>query len=88
MDTPEALRAGPAEAGDRLLIATDAGRVFAVSNGQRLWTWPSGVPESPIYTTPVVAGDVAYVVLMSGKVQALNVETGAPLWAFTAPESQ
>ncbi|HSJ57027.1 MAG TPA: PQQ-binding-like beta-propeller repeat protein [Anaerolineae bacterium] len=82
----DSIRAAPADAGDAVIIATESGRVAAVSNAQRLWTWPSGLPEAQIYTTPVVAGDLVYVVLMNGQVQALNVETGAPVWTFTPPE--
>ncbi|MBN1661228.1 MAG: PQQ-binding-like beta-propeller repeat protein [Anaerolineae bacterium] len=85
-DVADALRASPADAGDAIVVATESGRVVAVSNGQRLWTWPSGLPESPIYTTPVVIGERVYVVLMNGQVQALNVETGAPLWTSALAE--
>lgn len=87
-DGSDALRAGPASAGDALFIATESGRAIAVSNAQRLWVWPSGLPEAPIYTTPVVSGDLVFVVLMNGQVQALNGETGAPVWTFVPPEAE
>jgi len=86
-DGSNVLRAGPVEVGDALVVAAESGHVIAVSNAQRLWVWPSGLPESPIYTTPVVIGDVVYVVLMNGQVQALNAQTGAPVWTFTPPQA-
>lgn len=86
----DVLRAGPVLAGDSIVVASESGYVIAVQNAQRRWSWPSGVPEAAVYTTPVVSGDRIYVLLMSGKVQALEAETGAqvPGWPFTPPQSE
>jgi len=82
-----AIRTSPVLAGENVIFGTEAGRVVAVSNGQQRWTWPSGLPESPVYTTPVVGEDRVYVVLMNGNVQSLDAETGAPGWAFVPPQA-
>ena len=73
------IRANPVEAGDYIIIGTEKGRVIAVRDAQRGCTWPSGTPESAVYTTPVVSGDKVYVIQMNGQVHTLDVsalETG------------
>lgn len=82
------LRAGPAKAGGFIVVATESGYVIAVENTQRRWSWPSGTPASSVLTTPVVAGDTVYFVLMDGQVQALEAETGlvVPGWPFKPPQ--
>jgi len=82
-----AIRTSPVQAGENVIVGTEAGRVVAVREGQQQWTWPSGLPESPIYTTPVVAEGRVYVVLMNGQVQSLDASTGAPGWAFVPPQA-
>jgi eukaryotic-like serine/threonine-protein kinase len=82
-----AIRSAPVQAGDNIVVGTEAGRVIAVRDGRQQWTWPSGLAESAVYTTAVVADGRVYVVLMNGKVQALDASTGAPGWSFVPPES-
>jgi outer membrane protein assembly factor BamB len=86
----DVLRAGPVQAGESIVVASESGRVIDVQDAQRRWYWPSGVPEAGVYTTPVVSGDRIYVLLMNGQVQALEAETGAqvPGWPFTPPQSE
>jgi eukaryotic-like serine/threonine-protein kinase len=88
----DSIRAAPVQAGESIVIATESGRVIAVSEaGGQLTSkvyWPSGIPQAPIYTTPVVSAGTIYVVLQNGSVQTLNAETGAPGWVFTSPASQ
>jgi eukaryotic-like serine/threonine-protein kinase len=81
-----AVRTAPVQAGDNIVIGTEAGRVIAVRDGRQQWTWPSGLAESAVYTTPVVAEGRVYVVLMNGRVQALDASTGVPGWSFAPPE--
>jgi len=84
----DVIRAAPVQAADNIVVATEAGRVIAVQNAQTHWSWPSGVPENPIYTTPVVADGTVYVVLRDGTVVTLNAETGVQGWQFLPPESE
>lgn len=86
--TNEQIRASPAEAGGYIIVAAGSGRVIAVDNAQRQWYWPSGIPQSAVYTTPVVSNGWVYVVLMDGQVQALDSEDGGLQWSFSPPESQ
>jgi outer membrane protein assembly factor BamB len=86
----DVLRAGPVQAGESIVVASQSGRIIAVRNAQGRLLWPSGVPEAGVYTTPVVSGDRIYVLLMNGQVQALEAETGAqvPGWPFTPPQGE
>jgi outer membrane protein assembly factor BamB len=87
----DVIRANPVQAGDNIVVATEKGYVIAVKNGQRGCSWPSGTPQSAIYTTPVVSGDKIYVIQMSGEVYTLDataLETGvcAGNLLFSPPE--
>jgi outer membrane protein assembly factor BamB len=86
--TPARLRAAPVQAGDATIIASEKGTVTAVNNTSALekWHWPSsGAPTVGILTTPVVAGDTVYVILVTGQVYALQLDSGVQVWAFTPP---
>jgi outer membrane protein assembly factor BamB len=84
----DVIRADPVQAGGFIVVGTESGRVIAVDNGQQRWSWPSGVPVSAVYTTPVVSGDRIYVLLMNGQVQTLDAANGNPGWAFSPPQAQ
>jgi outer membrane protein assembly factor BamB len=89
----DGIRAAPVEAGEYIAIATQAGWIRAIQDGQPRWTWPSGgSPQAPVLTTPVVSGGKIYVALMAEKapvqVQALDAETGNPAWTFALSEGQ
>jgi outer membrane protein assembly factor BamB len=85
---PDRIRAAPARAGDRVLVATELGRLIAVENAQRLWHWPSGAPETSLLTTPVASGDRVFIVSTDGQVQTLDTESGTQLWSFVPPQPQ
>jgi outer membrane protein assembly factor BamB len=87
----DVIRANPVEAGGFIVIGTEKGRLIAVKEAQRGCTWPSGTPESAVYTTPVVSGEKIYVIQMNGQVHTLDVtalETGicAGNLLFAPPE--
>lgn len=82
------IRAAPVEAGASIVVATESGRVAVVREATTKWSWPGGVPQAKIYTTPVVSEAKIYVVLMDGQVQTLDAETGAVGWLFSPPTSQ
>jgi outer membrane protein assembly factor BamB len=82
---PERIRTAPVQAGSNLLVATESGRVIAVKDAQKVWHWPSGTPTASVLTTPVVAGDQAYVLMMDGQLQTLGVESGVQGWSFAPP---
>jgi outer membrane protein assembly factor BamB len=88
-DCEAVIRTSPVPTGDFVIVATEAGRVIAVKDAQSQWDWPGGTPQADVLTTPVVGeGSKVYVILMNGDVQALDVETGAPQWSFSSPESE
>jgi outer membrane protein assembly factor BamB len=78
----DAIRAAPVEAGEAIVIASQSGRVAAVNTATPRWSWPGGVPEAEVYTTPVVSGGTVFVILMNGQVQALEADNGAVGWSF------
>jgi len=84
-----AIRSAPVQAGQNVVFGTEAGWVLAVRDGVQQWAWTtdSELPKSPIYTTPVVNEGRVYVVLMSGRVQALDAGNGAPVWSFLPLEA-
>jgi len=82
------LRAAPVEAGEYIVVATESGRIIAVSNAQQRWVWPSGVPQAQIYTTPVVSEGTIYAVLMDGQVVTLDPENGVAGWTFSPPAEE
>lgn len=84
----DVLRAGPVQAGDSIVVASESGRIIAVQNAQRQWYWPSGAPEAGVYTTPVVSEGTIYAILMNGQVQTLQAEGGAQGWLFSPPGSE
>ncbi len=84
----DVIRAAPVQAGDLIIVATESGQATAVENAQRRWTWPSGVPQAGIYTTPVAVEDTIYVLLMNGQVQTLEAETGLQGWSFSPPQGE
>ncbi len=71
----DVIRANPIQVGDTILIATEKGHVVAVEGGQRICSWPSGAPESAVYTTPVLSGEKVYLIQLSGEVHTLDAAT-------------
>jgi len=91
-DAKDVIRANPVAVGDHVIIGTESGRVIAVKGGQRACLWPSGAPESAVYTSPVVSGDKVYFSQMNGEVHILDataLETGicAVNSFFSPPQS-
>jgi outer membrane protein assembly factor BamB len=88
----DVIRANPVQVGDTIVIATEKGYVIAVREAQRVCSWPSGTPQYPVYTTPVVLGDKIYVIQQtSGQVHTLDataLQTGvcAGNLIFSPPE--
>ena len=88
----DVIRANPVQVGEKIVIATEKGYVIAVEDAQQVCSWPSGVPEFAVYTTPVVSGEKVYVIQqLSGQVYVFDVdalETGvcAANLLYTPPE--
>jgi outer membrane protein assembly factor BamB len=76
----DVIRANPVQVGEKIVIATEKGYVIAVEEAQQVCSWPSGVPEFAVYTTPVVSGEKVYIIQqLSGQVYAFDadaLETG------------
>ena len=81
------IRAAPVPAGESIVVATENGYVIGVKDARRLWSWPGGMPQTAILTTPVVGQGKVFVVLQNGDVQSLDAETGVPGWSFSSPGS-
>lgn len=75
---PAALGAGLA------IVHTVDGRIsaFDIDSGEQRWLYESVAPTLSLRgtSTPIIEGDVVYAGLASGKVVALNLSTGVPLW--------
>ena len=82
------LRASPVASGDSIIVATESGRVVSTKDAVEQWSWPGGLPQQSVLTTPVVLDGTVYVVLMNGTVQTLDAETGTQGWAFTPPGAE
>jgi len=82
----DTIRAAPVQAGEFIVVATESGRVIAVKDGLGQWSWPSGVPQAPILTNPVVSEGRVHIALTNGQVQTLQAENGAQSWSFSPPK--
>ncbi|MEK7777905.1 MAG: serine/threonine-protein kinase [Chloroflexota bacterium] len=73
--------ATPAEAGNKIYVATSDRRVVALdrATGQLLWTY---TVSGPVNSAPTVAGGLVYVGLRAGDLLALDTETGILKWSF------
>ena len=68
-------------------MAAESGRVISTKDAAVQWSWPAGVPQQSVLTTPVVLDGTVYVALMDGSVQTLDAESGTQGWAFSPPET-
>jgi outer membrane protein assembly factor BamB len=87
-DQSESIRAAPVQAGEFIIVATEGGKVIALKDGMQRWSWPSGTPEAPVLTTPVVLNDWVYVALADGRVQTLQADSGVQIWSFAPAQGQ
>lgn len=82
----------PALSGDMIVVAGGAfggtGTVSGVSlsSGSVRWTFH---PNGPVQSSVTVANDLAYFAtnVANGTVYAIDVNTGAPVWSYTPPNS-
>jgi outer membrane protein assembly factor BamB len=84
----DSIRAAPVQAGELIVVATEGGKVIALKDGVQRWSWPSGTPEVPVLTTPVVLNDWVYVALADGRVQTLQADNGVQVWSFAPTQGQ
>src|SRR5205085_2068803 len=75
----------PAVLDDRIVMATDGGRVLAFSSdGQKqLWAFEGVEDAAMVYASPAVADGVVVVGARDRKVYGLDAQTGKKLWHFT-----
>jgi polyvinyl alcohol dehydrogenase (cytochrome) len=79
----------PAVVGDRVIVGSWDGRVYALDrgSGKSLWTFDAGVRRYPpdrrlgFFASPAVVGRTVYVV--ADRVLALDIESGKRLWERT-----
>jgi outer membrane protein assembly factor BamB len=67
-----------------LLAVTEAGRatMLRAATGETLWTRPLGAPTR---VRPVASGRLVYLALHDGRVLALALDTGNPVWEAKLP---
>jgi outer membrane protein assembly factor BamB len=80
----DVIRAAPVQAGDLIVVATEAGRVIAVDEGA-VRQWGPKELEAGIYTTPVVRGEQVYVLLVDGQIIAFDAADGGQERLFVPP---
>ena len=84
--------AAPAVASGRVIAQTLDGRVSSLSleAGDIEWTYETTVPVLTLRgsASPLVIGERVYVAFASGKVAALDVATGVPVWERRVAEPQ
>lgn len=80
IDLESPISSSPAVVDGSVIVATEAGKVYAIENNQRreLRTLEAKV-LSPLYTS----NGVVYIHAENDKLYALNVQTGAELWALS-----
>lgn len=78
------VQAAPAGDGSTLVVKTIDGRVYGLSTekGQRLWTFDRTVPNLTLrgLSEPLVVGDRAFVGMDNGRLIALHLADGSPIW--------
>lgn len=69
---------------DRLIVATDQGRVLAVNlDGKKtLWTYDQVTEQAMVYATPAVADGIVVVGARDRQVHAIDLETGQRKWVY------
>ncbi|MFQ5935811.1 MAG: outer membrane protein assembly factor BamB [Acidiferrobacterales bacterium] len=76
--------AGPAAQSDVVVVQTIDGKVFGLSaaDGKRLWVQQRTEPPLSLRGTsaPVIKGGVVFTGFANGKLIAINLRTGQPLW--------
>lgn len=84
--------ASPAVASGRVIAQTLDGRVSSLSleGGDIEWTYETTVPVLTLRgsASPLVVGDRVYAAFASGKVAALDISTGVPVWERRVAEPQ
>ncbi len=81
----------PVALGDRVLAGFASGHLdmLSIADGKLLWSVTAGVPQGrtelerivDIDSNLVVANDIVYVASYQGRVSALNVDNGRPIWS-------
>lgn len=78
----------PVVAGERVVVRTGDGHVFGLelATGKQVWSYDSPVPPLSLrgVSAPLVDDDNVYVGDASGRVVALNADTGQPRWDVRA----
>jgi hypothetical protein len=76
---PAPASVGPVAAGNHIFVAAGTAELFCVNaEGQVAWRQP--LNGAMLAGTPLVKGDVAYLALRNGVVQALRLVDGSPVW--------
>jgi outer membrane protein assembly factor BamB len=66
----------------KVIFGTSDSRFFHVLDAATGKPALEAKTDAYVFSSPAVAGDVAYVGLMSGAVTAIDLKTGKPLWLF------
>ncbi|MFI0372073.1 PQQ-binding-like beta-propeller repeat protein [Actinomadura sp. 1N219] len=75
-----------ADAGRRVIVGSDAGRLFAFDtrNGNRIWSYPETADrQAPFNAAPSSAGPTLYAVSGDGRLHAVDAASGRGQWRTT-----
>jgi outer membrane protein assembly factor BamB len=68
---------GPAQVGENVLLATDAGELWCIGpDGKPVWPQPAGLPYGPLAGAPRAAGDGLVLASTDGMVWRVDAATG------------
>jgi len=82
-DLDAVVSAGLAVANDLLLLATSEAEVIAMAKDSGEIRWRSSV-TSEVLALPVASGNIVIVRSADGVTQALDLDSGEPLWSFSS----
>jgi len=81
---PGSLEAQPVVVSDRILVATNDSRVYALALNGKDYFWQFSMSDS-IYSNPVVDNDRAYIFSIGQSAAAVDLKSGEKLWQVEIP---
>lgn len=81
-----AIASSPAISGDTVLISSMDGALTAYTRAHGTPLWRFSTDGSPVESSPLVVDGRAYIGTWSGRLHAVDVETGLREWSYQAPD--
>jgi len=80
------IASSPAITGDTVLVASMDGALTAYTRAHGTPLWRFSTDGSPVESSPLVVDGRAYIGTWSGRLHAVDVETGLRQWSYQAPD--